>query len=67
MIAKPSGLGQKYIEIEIDAEGVLRIEVHGFSDGSCKRATQNLEAALGKITGRKDKQGGRESLQQIRG
>ena len=51
-VAKPRGIGEKYIEFVID-EGVVTVHPHGFTDGSCHAATAQYEQALGKVTSRK--------------
>lgn len=46
---------QQEITIEIDEEGNTTIEAHGYKDGACLAATQELEEALGQVTDREMK------------
>ncbi len=45
----------KTITIEIDAEGNVKVEAHGYKGIGCKDATKALEKALGAVTEDKDK------------
>jgi len=45
----------KTITIEIDAEGNVKVEAHGYKGTGCKDATKAIEAALGTVTEDKDK------------
>lgn len=55
-MAKPPGIGNKYVEVTIDEEGKTTVEVHGCDSAStCRKATEDLENALGKVTNRKAK------------
>lgn len=58
-MAKPLGLGTKYIEITIDAEGEVEIEAHGYTGQTCRAATADIETKLGGVKRRKQK---REAL-----
>ncbi len=42
-------LSEKMITIDVDKKGGSKIEAHGFSDGSCLKATKSLEEALGAV------------------
>lgn len=48
-------MSRKEIEITIDEEGNGSIEAFGFTDGSCKAATKELEEAFGTVQKRKMK------------
>lgn len=52
-VAKPVGVGEKYVEFTVEKNGAVGVEVHGISDGSCHRATENYEKALGVVQNRK--------------
>ena len=54
-MGKPLGLGMKYIEITIDAEGETEIEAHGFVGSTCHAATAEIEEKLGGVKSRKQK------------
>jgi hypothetical protein len=47
----------KSIEIDISPKGEVKIEAFGFQGGACLAATKEIEAALGKVEGRKMKEG----------
>jgi len=49
---------KKHIDIEIDPEGNTTIEAEGYTDGSCRTATEAIEKALGGVQNRTMKQGG---------
>jgi hypothetical protein len=51
-------MAQKKIELTIDEEGNTVIDVEGYTDGSCRTATDAIEKALGGVTNRQNKQGG---------
>lgn len=38
----------KYIEVEVDKSGNVKVEAHGYSDGMCFAATKEIEEAIGK-------------------
>ncbi len=44
-------MSEKKIEITVSPEGAVSIKTSGFSGGSCKDATRDLERALG-VAGR---------------
>jgi hypothetical protein len=44
-------MSEKKIEITVSPEGAVNIKTSGFSGGSCKDATRDLERALG-VAGR---------------
>jgi len=44
-------MSEKKIEITVSLEGAVSIKTSGFSGGSCKDATRDLERALG-VAGR---------------
>ena len=46
----PSGLAQT-IEIIVTPTGETTVRAQGFSGGSCRDATRELEKALGQVTG----------------
>lgn len=48
----------KSITIEIDEEGNTKVEADGYTDGSCRTATEPFEKALGAVEERKMKIGG---------
>jgi hypothetical protein len=52
-VSKPVGVGEKYLEFTIDKSGAVTVEAHGIQDGSCHRATENYEKALGVVQNRK--------------
>ena len=54
-VAKPQGLGEKYLEFTIDPQGAVTVEAHGYKDGTCRLATENFEKALGAVQSRKIK------------
>lgn len=41
--------GEKFIKVTVDKQGNTVIEAVGYPDGSCLKATENLEQALGKV------------------
>jgi len=45
----------KTITIDIDTEGNVKVEAHGYQGHGCKDATFALEQALGKVTEDKPK------------
>jgi len=49
---------KKYVDIEIDPQGNVTIEAEGYTDGSCRAATEAIEDALGQVGERKMKRGG---------
>jgi hypothetical protein len=49
---------KKQIEVVIDEEGNTTIEAQGYTDGSCRTATDALEKALGSVETRQMKKGG---------
>lgn len=49
---------KKYIDIDIDPQGNVNIEAEGYTDGSCRTATEAIEEALGAVNQRKMKKGG---------
>jgi hypothetical protein len=51
-------MSKKQIELTIDESGNTVIDVEGYTDGSCRTATEAIEKALGGVTERKNKQGG---------
>ena len=53
------GKEKKSVEVVIDAEGNTQIEAKGYTDGSCRSATDAIEQALGGITHREVKDHGR--------
>lgn len=48
----------KHINIEIDDEGNTVVEAEGYTDGSCRTATEAIEKALGGVANREMKIGG---------
>ena len=46
---------RKSIEVTIKPDGKVEIEAIGFKGGSCEKATQAIEQALGTIATRKKK------------
>ncbi len=38
----------KYIEIEVSTSGEVKVEAHGYADGTCFAATKEIEEAIGK-------------------
>lgn len=48
----------KTITVDIDPQGNTTVDVEGFTDGSCRTATEALEKALGVVTARQNKLGG---------
>lgn len=51
-------MATKTINVDIDPKGNTKVDVEGYTDGSCRQATEALEEALGKVTSRKGKTGG---------
>jgi hypothetical protein len=51
-------MSKKQIELTIDETGNTTIDVEGYTDGSCRTATEAIEKALGGVTDRKTKTGG---------
>jgi hypothetical protein len=47
----------KSIEVDVSPSGDVKIEAHGFTGGACLAATKEIEEAIGKIEGRKLKEG----------
>jgi hypothetical protein len=45
----------KEIHIDIDPDGNVTVEAHGYTGTSCRTATAALEKALGQVTGRNTK------------
>lgn len=57
------GNNKEFVEVTIDLEtGESSVEAFGFKDGKCRVATDPLEKALGKVTGRKMKDPGCEDV-----
>jgi hypothetical protein len=63
-------MSEKKIEITVSPEGAVNIKTSGFSGGSCKDATRDLERALG-VAGRESllpeyfqQQAGQSQIQQ---
>jgi hypothetical protein len=52
-VSRPAGLTDKFLEFTIEKNGSVSVEVHGVTDGSCHRATENYEKALGVVQNRK--------------
>lgn len=48
-------MNQRSITVEVDVDGSVKIEGHGFSGPSCEKATKFLEDALGAVTKRSRK------------
>ena len=48
-MAKPQGLGKKYLEFDVDPEGSVTTEAHGFEGKTCLKATDGYEKALGLV------------------
>jgi hypothetical protein len=46
-VARPENLGERYIEITIGRDGAPVVEAHGFTDGTCRKATERVRSALG--------------------
>lgn len=58
------GKSEKSVEVVIDAEGNTQIEAKGYTDGSCRSATDAIEKALGGVSTREMKDhGGREATE----
>jgi hypothetical protein len=53
-ISKPQGIGNKYIEFTISPEGEVTVRPVGFADGSCVKATESYEKALGVVAERQN-------------
>ena len=53
MVARPMGLGSRYIETVVGPAGEIEIHAHGFEGKQCQAATEQYEKALGTVTGRK--------------
>ena len=51
-------MSKKEIIVLIDKDGKPQIEAVGYTDGSCRSATEAIEKALGGVTERKMKRGG---------
>jgi hypothetical protein len=52
------GKTEKSVEVVIDAEGNTQIEAKGYTDGSCRSATDAIEKALGGVSARQMKDHG---------
>ena len=48
-------MARKEIVVSFDEEGNTEIEAIGYTDGACRKATKEIEEALGKVTKRKIK------------
>lgn len=49
---------KKEVLVTIDEEGNTSIEALGYTDGTCRTVTEDIEKALGAVTNRKMKPGG---------
>lgn len=49
---------KKSVTIEIDEQGNVAVEAHGYTNGECRSATEALEEALGQVSAREMKKGG---------
>ena len=47
----------KSIEIDVSPSGEVKVEAFGFQGGACLAATKEIEAAIGKVTADKKKEG----------
>jgi hypothetical protein len=54
---------KKQVTIEIDSEGNVAIEAHGYQNGECRSATEAIEDALGVVGTRTMKKGGSCTVQ----
>jgi len=52
---KPLGIGDQYAEIIVSPDGSCLLEQHGHAHGECRNASRELEARLGKVKNRRDK------------
>ena len=48
----PGKKQEKAIEMTIDEEGGMTLEAEGYTDGSCRTATEAFEKALGSVGNR---------------
>lgn len=46
---------KKEIIVKPDADGNISIEAFGYTDGECKKATKEIEEAIGEVNSRKMK------------
>lgn len=53
-VSKPQGIGNKYIEFTVSPDGEVTIKPIGFADGTCVKATEGYEKALGVVVERKN-------------
>lgn len=54
-MAKPQGLGKKYLEFDVAPTGEVTTEAFGFEGKTCLKATEGYEKALGLVSQRTEK------------
>jgi hypothetical protein len=67
VLNKPDTIGEVYDVVCIDKDGNVTVEQHGYAQGSCREAARYLEARMGRVSDRRDKDDpGGGSYQEVR-